>query len=875
MATPIKSSLVDHSALDGTGDAINGSEVDENGNTLADLLDGTSTTVLGQAASVSFEAIDIFQDANAAGSIQDQWVYEWDPADGGQMTDNSSGLGMVWKMPDASDNQTQFANLDVVCVDDTASSGEEGEFIFSVALAGTMTEVLTLGSGAGTVFNEPGSDLDFRIETNNLSNGFVVDGGLDVFSFGAAAADDKFVTISPPAATHTADTDTYALHVTAGGAQTIPSGTTALVASVAVEEPNITATGTVTSAASLYVKSAPTEGGSNYALWVDAGAVQFDAGLTVGTDVTVGDDLLLNSDSAVLSLGAGADATLTHDGTTGLTIAANPITVDSGGNLTLDANTGIWIFKDAGTEMLRFTESSSGDVTIKLVTDAKDLVFSDNGNNVNMTILDAAVGINVPGEVQTTGIGYTDGDNAITIADGGGITAAAGITSTAASNTLGATSFNDANITNVGDIALDTISSDGSAIGIGASGDTVTCEGAWIFNEGSNSVDFRIEGNGEANLFVADASEDRIGIGTDTPDSLLDLSSSSHTEMHIQSTGTGVNTITFASTPTATDNRLMRLDAQWGSDIVARIHANTGNDTSDKHDGYLTFYTAEGGTLAERLRIEQDGKVGINDTSPADTFEVTAMSGVAAIRANAVTDQWAIKANGASGSTESFGLLVAAGTGTSDFSAKFRTYSGTDIFTIRGDGNVGIGETSPDQLLHIKSGLTNNNPLYIEHTDSTSPYGADVHFSGAATDDNTRWFLRARDNSANRCFIYSDGDLQNHDNAYGAISDSRLKSNIVYQTPEIRSYWQDWKRIKFAKFELNDDIEQYGAGVKGTRFGVIAQDMLTDWSGLVKSHYDERVEENRYGFNYSSFNTIGGYVLQEALQRIEALEARL
>ena len=222
MATPIKSSLVDHSALDGTGDAINGSEVDENGNTLADLMDGTSTTVLGQAASVSFEAIDIFQDVNAAGSVQDQWVYEWDPADGGQMTDNSSGLGMVWKMPDASDNQTQFANLDVVCVDDTASSGEEGEFIFSVALAGTMTEVLTLGSGAGTVFYEPGSDIDFRIETNNLSNGFVVDGGLDVFSFGAAAADDKFVTISPPAATHTADTDTYALHVTAGGHRPSP-----------------------------------------------------------------------------------------------------------------------------------------------------------------------------------------------------------------------------------------------------------------------------------------------------------------------------------------------------------------------------------------------------------------------------------------------------------------------------------------------------------------------------------------------------------------------------------------------------------------------------------------------------------------------------
>ena len=54
--------------------------------------------------------------------------------------------------------------------------------------------------------------------------------------------------------------------------------------------------------------------------------------------------------------------------------------------------------------------------------------------------------------VKTPLIEFTDGDNAITIADGGAITAANGIVSTAASNTLGATSFNDNNITNVGNI---------------------------------------------------------------------------------------------------------------------------------------------------------------------------------------------------------------------------------------------------------------------------------------------------------------------------------------------------------------------------------------------------------------------------------------
>ena len=196
-----------------------------------------------------------------------------------------------------------------------------------------------------------------------------------------------------------------------------------------------------------------------------------EGNLTVSGDATIGDDLVLNTDSSLISLGAGADATLTHDGTTGVTIAANPITIDSGGNLNLDAHTGIWIFKDAGSEMLRFTEGNSGDVTIKLATNAKDLVFTDNGDATNMKILDAAAGINVPGEVQTTKIAFTDGDDAITVADGGGITAANGITSTAASNTFGATSFNDANITNVGSIALDSIASDagtGTAITFGA-----------------------------------------------------------------------------------------------------------------------------------------------------------------------------------------------------------------------------------------------------------------------------------------------------------------------------------------------------------------------------------------------------------------------
>ena len=145
--------------------------------------------------------------------------------------------------------------------------------------------------------------------------------------------------------------------------------------------------------------------------------------LTLEDDLnaTFGNDVLLNTDSAVIKMGADNDVTFTHDGTTGLTVAANPFEVDSGGNITLDAHTGIFIFQDANTEVLRITEGNSGDVTIKLETNGKDLIFTDNGDATGLTVKDAAAGIVVPGEVMTTKISYTDGDDAMTIADGGGV----------------------------------------------------------------------------------------------------------------------------------------------------------------------------------------------------------------------------------------------------------------------------------------------------------------------------------------------------------------------------------------------------------------------------------------------------------------------
>ena len=126
-----------------------------------------------------------------------------------------------------------------------------------------------------------------------------------------------------------------------------------------------------------------------------------EAGITFASD-----ELHLTADSSVIKLGDGSDATLTHDGTTGVTLAANPITLDSAGDITLDADGANIIFKDGGTTIGSINNNSSlmelsgtaggvsiignnaSDVTIDssqdiiLDADGGDLIFKDGGTGI-------------------------------------------------------------------------------------------------------------------------------------------------------------------------------------------------------------------------------------------------------------------------------------------------------------------------------------------------------------------------------------------------------------------------------------------------------------------------------------------------------------
>ena len=462
MATPVLSSLTDNSARDGTGDVIEGAEIDANPNTLARILDGTTETMLNQDTSASdglrIRVPEITDISAAAGGIRTGLRLRHDPSSG--TVGDNDGIEILIQGDDDAGNKTSFAEIETYFTD-VSNGSEDADVVFKTMIGGTAREMLSIGS-TGFIFNEDSQDLDFRLETNNIANGFTSDAGLDTFAFGKAAVDDKFVSISTPTATHTATTDTYALHIAPGGAQTIPSGTTALVASAAIEEPNITATGTVTSAATLYIKNAPTEGSSNYALWVDDGAVQIDSNLTVGGNITVtggmtvaGANAFDIGDSDKLLLGDSDDLQVYHDGSnsyitnatgalklatetsgiavtighstsettvadnltvTGTTTATGGIELSHASANTLTASSGILSIEGVAIPTISSTDTLTNKTitspTINTPTITGNTTFSDGSYDFNIASHDGTNGLSLAGTVVTASaaeLNLTDG----------------------------------------------------------------------------------------------------------------------------------------------------------------------------------------------------------------------------------------------------------------------------------------------------------------------------------------------------------------------------------------------------------------------------------------------------------------------------------
>ncbi len=157
------------------------------------------------------------------------------------------------------------------------------------------------------------------------------------------------------------------------------------------------------------------------------------------------------------------------------------------------------------------------------------------------------------------------------------------------------------------------------------SGNTSLDGGTFVFNESSADLDFRIEGNGDANLFFSDAGNDRIGIKTASPS----------TELHV----------------------VGGIKATGGIDF-------DGGGFTFNDSGASVDFRAETNTLANAFFIDGSAdKIGFGTNTPADaSVEINQANTSGAIACLSLdqddTDQEFIKFDGTTASDQSASLTT-------------------------------------------------------------------------------------------------------------------------------------------------------------------------------------------------------------------------
>ena len=166
----------------------------------------------------------------------------------------------------------------------------------------------------------------------------------------------------------------------------------------------------------------------------------------------------------------------------GTAIASKAVILDSNKDYTGIRNLTITGELDGATLDLSSSADIAGDLVLSGGADGA-LQFTNAGEN-SIKIPDNQSSALIIEEADNAYITFntTNSSEAITVAKA--TTFSAGVTSTAASNTLGATSFNDASITNVNDIALDSISADATDINIAVTDNSAT---ALTIKQGSDA----------------------------------------------------------------------------------------------------------------------------------------------------------------------------------------------------------------------------------------------------------------------------------------------------------------------------------------------------------------------------------------------------
>ena len=402
----------------------------------------------------------------------------------------------------------------------------------------------------------------------------------------------------------------------------------------------------------------------------------------------------------------------------------------------------------------------------------------------------------------------------------------------------------------------------------------------------------------DTSTLVVDATNNRVGIGTASPARPLDIVSTD--QIGIQYTNS-----------TATSTARLYVTAGTASGILQQY----GNTHSTNASEFRIAASAGDITLApssvERVRVTTSGNVGIGTSSPS--------TGKLVIDAdnNAV----GLRLNGGTTTGQSFGSRIRAGTNSSDYGLLVEDTSANTILVARGNGNVGIGTSSPNSTAGFTT-LTLNNATsggIIDFENNTSLvgriYNTSTNFHVYNQTANSLLFgtsgtERMRiDSSGNLLVgttsttslathspniitstqlgvvsgsnkatfgvdrIYFDSSnyyvlnssatgvkLVNGATAWSAQSDENLKENIV----ELTGALEKVKDYRCVEYNLIADE------TKSKKIGFIAQDWQKDYNQII-----DKDDSGSLGIRYTETIPVLLKAIQEQQAQIEALQSEI
>ena len=211
------------------------------------------------------------------------------------------------------------------------------------------------------------------------------------------------------------------------------------------------------------------------------------------------------------------------------------------------------------------------------------------------------------------------------------------------------------------------------------------------------------------------------------------------------------------------------------------------------------------------------------------------------------------------------------GLATATLPLTFGTTGGTEWGRFDSSGNLLVGTTSVSGKISSFSNSTTV-PTYSAEA-ATASYTGNIFQSLTYTAAGTGWNHFIGYSSTGGTIdikILGNGNIQNANNSYGAISDIKLKENIVDASPKLDKLMQ----VRIRNYNLKGDYEQH------KQIGVVAQELETVFPSMVDQTPDIDAEGNDLGtttksVKYSVFVPMLIKAMQEQQAIIESMRTEI